>query len=132
MLCISMHFKITSLLSFFHCKFWYSIPVCGCIPSRFSCVWLFATLWTVVCQAPLFIGFSRQEYWSGLPCPPPGDLPDPGIKPMSLVSPALASRFFTTSATGEAQGTPSRTYWINKVTFGPILKLNGQNVIKWH
>ena len=51
------------------------------------------------CQAPLSLGFSRQEYWSGLPCPPPGDLPDPGIKPASLLSPALAGRFFTTRAT---------------------------------
>ena len=50
---------------------------------------LFATPRTVACQAPLSMGFSRQEYWSGLPCPPPGDLPDPGIEPMSLVSPAL-------------------------------------------
>ena len=52
------------------------------------------------CQAPLFMGLSRQEYWSGLPCPPPEDLPDPGIKPASLMSPALADGFFTTSATG--------------------------------
>ena len=54
------------------------------------------------CQAPLSQGFSRHEYWSGLPCPPPGDLPNPGIKPMSLMSPALADRFFTTTATWEA------------------------------
>ena len=47
--------------------------------SHFSRVWLFATLWTVAHQAPLSMGFSRQEYWSGWPCPPPGDLPDPGI-----------------------------------------------------
>ena len=51
--------------------------------SYFSCVQLFATVWTVACQAPLSLGFSREEYWSGLPCPPPGDLPDPGIKPRS-------------------------------------------------
>ena len=57
-----------------------------------------ATLWTVACQAPLF----RQEYWSGLPCPPPGDLPDPGKEPSSLVSPALPGRFFNASATWEA------------------------------
>ena len=57
---------------------------------------------TVAHQAPLFIGFSRQEYWSGLLFPPPGDLPDPGIKPMSLTSPALADGFFTTSVTWEA------------------------------
>ena len=50
-----------------------------CVLSRFSYVRLFATLWTLVCQAPLSMGFSRQEYWSGLPFPPPRDLPDPGI-----------------------------------------------------
>ena len=70
--------------------------------SRFSHVRLYATLWAVACQAPLFVGFSRQEYWSGQPCPPPGDLPDPGIEPVSLTSPALAGGFFTTSATWEA------------------------------
>ena len=58
--------------------------------------------WTVAHQAPLSMEFSRQEHWSGLPFPPPGDLPDPGIEPMSLKSPALAGRFFTTSATWEA------------------------------
>ena len=48
------------------------------------------------------MGFSRQEYWSGLPCPPPGDLPDPGIEPVSLKSAVLAGRFFTTNTTWEA------------------------------
>ena len=68
-----------------------------------SChVQFFASLWTVACQAPQSMGFSRQEYWSGLLFPFPGDLPDPGIKPMSLVSPALANGFFTTSTTWEA------------------------------
>ena len=52
-----------------------------CVLSHFSHVELCATLWTVACQAPLSMGFSRQEYWSGLSCPPPGDLPDSGIKP---------------------------------------------------
>ena len=52
-------------------------------------------------QAPLSMGFSRQEYWIELPCPSPGDLPDPGIEPMSLASPALAGGFFTTSANWE-------------------------------
>ena len=52
------------------------------------------TLWTVAHQAPLSVGFSRQEYWSGLPFPIPGDLPDAGIEPMSPESPALAGRFF--------------------------------------
>ena len=55
------------------------------------------TPWTVAHRAPLSIGFSRQEYWSGLPFPPPWDLPDPGIKP---ASPALAARFFTTELPG--------------------------------
>ena len=71
-------------------------------PSCFNHVQLFVTLWTVAHQIPLSIEFSRQEYWSGLSCPPPGDLPDPGIKPRSLMSCALAGRFFTTHATWEA------------------------------
>ena len=70
--------------------------------TRFSHVQLFATLWTVAHQAPLSMGFSRQEYWSGLPLPTPGDCPDPRTEPASLMSPALAARFFTTSATCEA------------------------------
>ena len=70
--------------------------------SPFSRVWLFVTLRTVACQAPLSMGLSRQEYWSGLPCPSPGDLPDPGTKLLSLTSPALAGRFFATSTTWEA------------------------------
>ena len=61
-----------------------------------SHVQLFTTTWTVASQAPLFMEFPRQDYWSGLPFPPPGDLPDPGIEPMCLASPALAGRFFTT------------------------------------
>ena len=63
-----------------------------------SRVRLFATPWTVACQAPPSTGFSSQEYWSGLPYSP-GDLPDPGIEPESLAFPALAGRFFTTNAT---------------------------------
>ena len=70
--------------------------------SCFSHVQPCATLWTVAHQAPLSMGFSRQEYWSGVPCPPPGDLPDPGIELESLTSPALAGKFFSTSATWEA------------------------------
>ena len=73
--------------------------VCLCVLSRFSCVWLFVILWTIGHQAPLSMGFSRQKYWSDLPCPPPGDLPDPGIKSASLMSPTLAGGFFTTNAT---------------------------------
>ena len=69
-----------------------------CMPSHFRHV----TLWTVALQVSLSMGFSRQEYWSGLPCPPEGDLPDPGIKPVFLMSPALARGFFATNATWEA------------------------------
>ena len=57
--------------------------------NRFSCIRLFGTPWTVVHQAPLSTGFSRQEYWSGLPCPPPGDLPNLGIEPTSPMAPTL-------------------------------------------
>ena len=70
-----------------------------CVLNCFSHVQLFATLWLIALQAPLSMEFCRQEYWSGLPCPSPGDLPDPGIKPMSLKSPELAGSFFTASAT---------------------------------
>ena len=58
----------------------------------------FATLWPIAHQVPLSMEFSRQKYWRGLPCSPPGDLPDSGIEPVSLPSPELASGFFTTSA----------------------------------
>ena len=63
-----------------------------------SCVRLFATPRTVACQAPLSMGFSKRDYWSGLPFPPPGDLPHPGIK---LASPVSAGGFFTTEPTGK-------------------------------
>ena len=77
--------------------------MCACM---LSCVQLFVTPWTVAHQAPLSMGFSRHEYQSGLPCPLPEDLSDPGIKPASLMSPALTGRFFTTSSTWEVQGLP--------------------------
>ena len=67
-----------------------------CHACMLSCIRLFVMLCTTAHQAPLSLGFSRHEYWSGLPCFPPGDLPDPGIEP------ALAGGFFTTSATWEA------------------------------
>ena len=86
-----------------YCDWYNHYGACVCLLSRFSCVQLFATLWTVACQSSLSIGFSRYEYWSGLPCLPPGDLPDPGTEPSSLVSAALTGGFFTTSATWEAQ-----------------------------
>ena len=89
------------------------MPSCVCVLSRFSCVHLFAIPWTVAHQAPLSMGFSRQEYWSGLPCPPPGDLPDPGIKLLSPVAPALQEDSLPLSHRGsplllEVRGTPSQ------------------------
>ena len=81
------------------CCYWSHTSFTSCMLSHSSCVWLFVTLWTVASQAPLSMRFSRQENCRGLPFPSPGDLPDPGIKPASLKSPALAGRFFTTSPT---------------------------------
>ena len=72
--------------------------VCAVL-SHFSRIWLLVTVRTAACQTPLFMGFSRQEYWSGLSCPPLGDLPGLGIEPESPMSPALADRFFTTRPT---------------------------------
>ena len=71
-----------------------------------SGVWIFSSPWSVACQAPLSMGFSWQKCWSRLLCPPPGDLPNPGIEPES---PALAGRFYTTSTTWEAQNNKWRT-----------------------
>ena len=71
--------------------------------SYFIRVRLCVTPWTVARQAPLSVGFSRPEYWSGLPCPPLGDLPNSGIEPVSLMSPAVSGGFFTTSATWETR-----------------------------
>ena len=73
----------------------------ACVLSFFSHVWL-STLWTEAHQALMSMGFCRQEHWSGLPCPPPGDLPDPEITPVSLMSPAVVIWFFNTRATWEA------------------------------
>ena len=77
------------------------LNVCVCGPTRtqlLSRVRLFATPWTVACQFPLLVKFSRQEYWSGLPLPPPGDVPDPGTEP---VSPTLTGEFFTIEPPGK-------------------------------
>ena len=70
--------------------------------SHFSCLWLFVAVWTIASQAPLSIGFSAQEYCSALPCLPPGALPVSELEPVSLMSPAPAASFFTTSAAWEA------------------------------
>ena len=78
---------------------------CVCLPAKSlqSCLTL-VTPWTAAHQAPLSMGFSRQEEWGGWPCPPPAGLPNPGIKPGSLNSSALAGKFFSTSTTWEARG----------------------------
>ena len=75
--------------------------VCVCVCAQLlSHVWLFATPWTVTCQASLSMGFSRWEHWGGLEFPTPWDLPNPGIKLASLASPELAGKFFTTALPG--------------------------------
>ena len=71
-----------------------------CVLSHISSVQLCVAPWTIALQAPLSMGFSRQEYWDGLTFPPPGDLPQPGIEMSSPVFPLLASRFFTTEPLG--------------------------------
>ena len=91
------------LLTYIKEKNWiflFTVIVLSCL----SHMRLLETPWTAARQAPLSMGFSRQEYWSRSPFPSPGDLPDPGIEAGALMFPALASRFFTTSATWEAQG----------------------------
>ena len=76
------------------------------------------TPWTVTHQVPLSMGLPRQEYWSGLPFPPPGDLPDPGIKP---VSPALAGKFFTIEP-------PGKTYRDNSTCLVAFVRIKGVNI----
>ena len=78
-------------------------PICVCLCSVTQSCRFFAAPWTVPCQAPLPMEFSRQEYWNGVPFPTPGDLPDPGMEPAFLVSPALANRALITSASWEIQ-----------------------------
>ena len=77
------------------------VCVCVCVCARAQSCPIFRDPWTVALQAPLSIEFSRQEYWSGLPFPTLGHLPNPGIKPVSLASPTLAGRFFTTVPSGK-------------------------------
>ena len=90
----SLHFILTcdSLQEYFALNI---VARCTCcMLNCFSCVLLFSTPWTVARQPPLSMRFSRQEYWHGLSCPPPGDLPDAGIEPVSLRCPALTGGFF--------------------------------------
>ena len=87
----------------------------ACMLSHFGCVQLRMMLWTAACQVPLSMGFSRQVYWSGLLCPPPRNCSDPGIKPVSLMPPALAGWFFTTAPPGK-----------------PILSIWSSNCAPWY
>ena len=96
LLCIHVHAKSRQ-----SCPTLWKAAMLTTIPPTLLHVRLFGTPWTVALQAPLSMGFSRQEYWSGLLCPPPGDLPAAGMEPEFLVSPALAGGFFS-SATWEA------------------------------
>ena len=77
------------------------IYMCACVLIRFSCVPLFRTLWTVACQAPQFMGFSRQEYWRGLPFPPPGELLNPGIRTPVSCDFCITGRLFTAEPWGK-------------------------------
>ena len=95
--------------------------------SRFSHVWLFATLWTIACHAPLSIGFSRQAYWSGLPIPPPGDLPDPWIKPASPVVLALQADSLPLNHRGSVYGFRQMyIYW----HVSTIMGFTGESAVK--
>ena len=95
---------MTMSSNIFGCHSWRSV----CVLSRFSCVQLCVTPSTAACQAPLSTGFSRQEYWSGLPFPPPGNLHDPGIESASLISNLRWQvGFLITSATWEASSKES-------------------------
>ena len=97
--CITYHgtLMLSSTLPL-SCK--YILRRCVCMPSHFCHVQLFATLWTIACQTPLSVRFSRQDYWSGLPCPPPGDLSDAGIEPSFNCLQCRRCRFFTAEPPG--------------------------------
>ena len=90
--------RVTSLIILWIVSVMTHVCVCAQLLKH---VQLFETPWTIACQAPLSMEFSRQEYWSGLPFPSPGDLPNPGIEPKSLVSPALVGDLFTTASPGK-------------------------------
>ena len=97
-----MHFKANNQVEL---EYYINISMCASVLdmlSRFSHGWLFATLRTVICQAPLSMRFSGHKYWSGLPCPLPGDLFNPRTELTFLTSSAWTGRFITTSATWEA------------------------------
>ena len=109
---------------------WAGILPRACTESCFSCVWFFATLWTVACQAPLSMGFSRQEYWRGLPRPPPGDLPYPGIEPVCpalLVVSCIAGRFFNNWAIRAYSITPG----VHHMNLGSGEQYSSQQWLRW-
>ena len=85
----------------------------ACALSCFGCVRLSSTLWTVAQPAPVSMGFSIQDHWNGLLCPSPGDLPYPGIKPVSLMSPALAGKLLTTGTTWDTPKWDNATHQID-------------------
>ena len=93
--------------------FWFQTILLKCMCWSLSCVRFFATPWTVTCQAPLAMGFSRQEYWSGLPCPPEGDLPNPVIKPASPVSSALQADSLPSEPSGKSTEVGCHALWLN-------------------
>ena len=91
----------------------------------------FATPWTVAYQAPLSMEFSRQVYWSGLPFPPAGDLPDPGIEPIPLASPALSGGFFTTEPPGSLFcQSASLSQTTNEKQIEPFIILRGVAIVE--
>ena len=108
------------IISIIHVQNSVTLPIAGKYISNFlsawilSCVQLFATPWTGAHQAPLSLGFSRQEHWSGLLFPPPGDLPNPEIKSDSFASPALVDEYYTPSMIWEAL-TQLDNYWVTVV-----------------
>ena len=103
----------SSVFSFVFLFFYSYVHVCA--RSLWSCPTLCDPM---DCSLPLSMGFSRQEYWSKLPYPPPGSLPNPGIEPVSLTSPALASRFFTTGATWDANVSLNKLPDRDETSFG--------------
>ena len=103
---------------------WMNVFVCVCVLCMISPVLLFSTPWTVAHQAPLSMEFPSQEYWSGLPFPPPGGLPDPGMEPVSLASPALTGRCSTTAP-------PGKSSWMNEELLLPPVQRWGNSITGW-
>ena len=106
-----------------------------CTPSDFICVQFFAPLWTVALQAPLSMGFSRQEYWSGLSCPLPGDRPEPRTEPQFLMSTALAGGFLPLTPPGKPLYTYLQFFWLPSCPISVKMSepfLSMRNGLTWH